>query len=87
MKLPKGQDPVYSGAIATQNFRLGELLGDKNLGAISMNGTVKGRGFNEKSRNTLIDGNVQFIEYNGYRYENITLNGRLDKKCLKVLLR
>lgn len=83
MKLPKGQDPVYSGAIATQNFRLGELLGDKNLGAISMNGTVKGRGFNEKSRNTLIDGNVQFIEYNGYRYENITMNGRLDKKMFE----
>lgn len=80
MKLPAGKDPVYSGSVTTKNFRLGDLLGDSKLGAISMNGTIKGQGFTEKTRNTLIDGNVQFIEYNGYRYENIELNGKLEKK-------
>jgi hypothetical protein len=80
MKLPQGKDPLYSGSVVTKNFRLGELLEDAKLGAISMTGTIKGKGFTEKTRNTLIDGKVQFIEYNGYQYENIELNGKLEKR-------
>ncbi|MBK6936746.1 MAG: hypothetical protein IPH18_07545 [Chitinophagaceae bacterium] len=47
MKLPKGQDPVYSGSIETDNFQLGTFLGDKNTGSLSVKGTLKGKGFNE----------------------------------------
>ncbi|HPH32397.1 MAG TPA: hypothetical protein PLB49_11120 [Chitinophagaceae bacterium] len=80
MKLPAGQDPVYSGSIATDNFRLGEFLGDNNIGLVSMTGTVKGKGFNEKTRNTLVDGDIRYADYKGYRYNNISLKGKLDKK-------
>lgn len=80
MKLPKGQDPVYSGSIATDNFRLGEFLGDKNIGVVSLNGTVKGKGFSEKTRNTLVDGTIHYAEYKNYRYNNVTVKGRLDKR-------
>jgi len=80
MKLPKGEDPVYSGSIATDNFRLGEFLGDKNIGIVSLTGTVKGKGFSEKTRNTLVDGTIKFADYNNYRYNNITVKGKLDKK-------
>jgi hypothetical protein len=83
MKLPIGSDPVYSGSIATDNFRLGELLGDAKVGSISMSGTLKGRGFNEKNRNALLDGKINFLDYNGYRYENLALNGRIDKKLFE----
>ena len=83
MKLPAGQDPVYSGSIATDNFRLGEFLGDKNLGLVSLTGTVKGKGFSEKSRNTLVDGSIRYAEYKNYRYNNITVKGRLDKKLFE----
>lgn len=80
MKLPANQDPLYSGSIATEDFRLGEFLGDKNIGTVSLKGTVKGKGFNEKSRNTLVDGLISAIDYNGYKYRNIDIKGRLDKK-------
>jgi len=80
MKLPKGEYPVYSGSIATDNFRLGEFLGDKNIGIVSLTGTVKGKGFSEKTRNTLVDGTIKFADYNNYRYNNITVKGKLDKK-------
>lgn len=83
MKLPKGQDPVYSGTIATDNFRLGDFLGDKNIGAVSLTGTLKGKGFSEKSRNTLIDGTIRFAEYNNYRYKNISIKGKLNKKLFE----
>ncbi len=85
MKLPQGQDPVYSGVLSTDNFRLGEFLGDKNIGTVSLKATLKGKGFSEKSRNTLIDGTVVFADYNDYRYKNITVKGRLDKKLFEGL--
>ena len=66
-------------------FRLGEFLDDKTLGAVSLTGTLKGRGFSEKSRNTLIDGTIRFADYNNYRYKNITVKGRLDKKLFEGL--
>jgi len=79
MKLPAGHEPVYSGTIATDNFRLGELLGDKNIGAVSLSAKVQGTGFNSKTRNTMIDGTIRFVDYQNYRYQNITVKGRLNK--------
>jgi hypothetical protein len=80
MKLPLGKDPVYSGTVSTDYFRLGEFIGNNNIGAVALNSSVKGKGFNEKSRQTEIDGKVHFIDYKGYRYDNLTINGKLDKK-------
>ncbi len=80
MKLPRGQDAIYSGNISTDNFRLGEFLNDPKIGSISMTGIVKGKGFSERSRNTQVDGNIRYVDYNNYRYNNITVNGKLDKK-------
>jgi hypothetical protein len=85
MKLPVGQDPVYSGTIATGNFQLGQFLDDKTLGAVSLTGTIKGKGFNEKSRNTFIDGTIRYADYNNYRYENIAVKGTLNKKLFEGL--
>ena len=83
MKLPRGQQPIYSGNIASDNFRLGEFLGDTKIGSISLKGTVKGSGFNDNNRNTLIDGTIRFADYNNYRYENIVVKGKLDKKLFE----
>ena len=80
MKLPGGQDPVYSGNISTDNFRLGEFLGNKDIGSISMTGVVKGHGFGEKSRNATVNGKINYVDYNNYRYNNVEINGKLDKK-------
>ena len=50
MKLPKGKVPLYSGSIATDNFRLGEFLDNKDIGAVSFSAVVKGSGFNAKTQ-------------------------------------
>ncbi|HKB44195.1 MAG TPA: hypothetical protein VKC90_07390, partial [Chitinophagaceae bacterium] len=80
MKLPRGQVPVYSGNVSTDNFRLGEFLNDPKIGSIGMTGLVKGKGFNEKNRNALLDGTISFVDYNNYRYHDISIKGKLDKK-------
>lgn len=80
MKLPARGEILYSGNISTDNFRLGEFLDAPDIGSVSMAGVVKGSGFSEKKRNTTFDGNIHYIDYNNYRYTNLTVNGRLDKK-------
>lgn len=80
MKLPPRQDPVYSGTISTDLFRLGELIGDPRLGSIAMSGSLKGKGFKETNRQADIDGKIKFVEFNKYLYSNITIKGKLDKK-------
>lgn len=80
MKLPVGQPPIYSGAISTDNFRLGTFINDPDIGSVSLSGSVKGRGFNAMERKLNIDGKIRYVDYNGYRYGNIAINGNLDKK-------
>ncbi len=80
LKLPVGQDPIYSGKVSTDFFRLGEFINDPNVGAIAMDGTLKGKGFKEQTRNAEVDGKIRFVEFNNYRYTNIAVKGKLDKK-------
>jgi hypothetical protein len=79
MKLPRGKDPVYSGTLSSASFRLGDFIKDKNLGAAAFNLNVSGNGFSSKTRNTFVNGNIGFAEYMGYRYQKISLNGKLEK--------
>jgi hypothetical protein len=85
MKLPRGQQPVYSGNFSTDNFRLGVFLGDPDIGSVSMKATVKGSGFSANKRNTLIDGTIRYVDYKNYRYQNIVLKGKIDKKLFEGL--
>ncbi len=81
MKLPQGQQPVYSGNISTDNFQLGQFLGDPQVGAISLEGEVKGRGFTPQNRSAEIKGNIHFVDFNDYRYHNIKIEkGTLEKE-------
>jgi hypothetical protein len=83
MKLPRGQQAIYSGNIATDNFRLGEFLDDENIGAVSLKGTVKGSGFNQKHLDAVIDGTIRYADYKNYRYENIVVKGKFDKRLFE----
>lgn len=80
MKLPASQSPIYSGTVSTDYFKLGELIGEPRLGIVSLSGSLKGRGFDAGSRRSDLDGKINFIDYNGYRYNNIVLKGSLDRK-------
>ena len=74
-----GKDPVYTAKLETEGFHLGVLLGDKKLGTIALNGTIKGRGFTERSRDIQIDTRLSYAEYDHYRYQDITIDGKLVK--------
>jgi hypothetical protein len=80
MKLPKNGEPIYSGSISTNNFRLGQFINNSQLGDIAFDGDVKGRGFNWNTLDMQIDGTVRKIRYGNYTYQNITAKGRLSRR-------
>ncbi len=65
---------------------MGDFIGDQNIGAVALNGSLKGTGFTEKRRLADIDGKIQFADYKGYRYKNVALNGNLDKSRFEGLV-
>jgi hypothetical protein len=79
-KFPNGADPIYSGRIKTNGFELGTFINEPLLGRIVMDGTLKGRGFTPSSLFAEVDGRVQEITVNKYRYTNITAKGILERR-------
>lgn len=75
MKLPQNSQPTYSGKLITNNFRLGQFLNDPEFGSISMNGKVVGSGFSLDKLNANFNGTIQQVEFNGYNYRNLEMNG------------
>ncbi|MBU0942454.1 MAG: translocation/assembly module TamB domain-containing protein [Bacteroidetes bacterium] len=65
----------YSGNVVLDKFNLGTFLDRKDLGEISMNIDVDGKGFTEKYLNTGIKGDVTKIEYSNYTYNNVVVDG------------
>lgn len=79
MKLRDNQVPTYSGKISSAGFDLGRFFNNNELGRVALNGQVKGRGFNVKDLNADFDGTIHQLQFSGYNYRNITLNGTFIK--------
>lgn len=79
MKLPDGKVPSYSGKISSAGLDLGRLFNNSQIGKVALSGTIKGRGFIVKDLNTDFNGKIQHLEFSGYNYQNITLNGNFTR--------
>ena len=74
---------TYVGNIVLEDFDIGSLLDRKDLGKVSLNLDVDGKGFSEKYLNTSVKGDVKQIEYNDYMYNNVVLNGNFKSGLYK----
>ncbi|RYF90528.1 MAG: hypothetical protein EOO03_03525 [Chitinophagaceae bacterium] len=86
MKLPAGGEPTYSGKVQSAGFNLGQFLNDSQLGIIALNGKVNGRSFKLDDLSANFNGNVQRLDYAGYSYRNITIDGDFKKQVFKGTL-
>lgn len=68
-------DATYVGDVALNNFNLGKFLNDPLFGKISFKGEVDGKGFRIENISTKLFGEVSKINFNDYKYQNITVNG------------
>ncbi len=66
---------TYAGNVVLNNFDIGTFIDRKDIGKVSLNLDVVGKGFSEKYLNTAIEGKVSRMDYNNYNYSNVVLNG------------
>jgi uncharacterized protein YjbI with pentapeptide repeats len=79
MKLPDNKIPTYTGKISSAGFNLGRFFNNSKLGQVAFDGKVKGSGFSIKNLNAGFDGKIHKLEYSGYTYQHITVNGSFVK--------
>lgn len=80
MKLPTTGAPVYLGKVSTDNFNLGAFINNAELGTVSFDGDVHGKGFDWKTLDANINGHIRNVFFNGYTYHNITAKGTLKNR-------
>jgi hypothetical protein len=67
----------YAGNVILENFDIGTLFDQKELGSVSLNIDVDGKGFKREFLDTAIKGDISQIDYKNYKYTNIVVNGTL----------
>lgn len=65
----------YSGDVFSPSFNVGQLLQYPDLGMASFRANVVGEGFSVENLKEELDGKFDFIEYKGYSYQNIKIDG------------
>ena len=73
----------YKGNVILEQFNVGAFIGQKELGVVTLNLDVNGKGFNEKYLNTSFSGDVYKIRFKGYNYTNIVVDGNFKKPFFK----
>lgn len=72
--------PVYEGSLESDNFNIGYLLEEKQLGFINLKGAFNGRGFKTETLQTKLDLAIGYLDYNRYRYQNVAVNGKMNQQ-------
>jgi len=80
MRLEKDSVYSYKGDIKVKKLQLGQLLSNEDLGLITLDTRVDGRGFDIKTLNTSVEGDIVEAYYQDYKYEQVKVNGRFKNK-------
>ena len=74
---------TFNGAVGTRRFQLGRLLGNKDIGAVTLNMQVNGHTAHGHPMHGIYRGVIQQLTYKNYPYSDIHLNGVFDKESLE----
>lgn len=77
------QKVKYQGLLVSESFHLGKLLNIPNLGALTVNSKIKGSGITLKDLNAELNGKIAAFSYNNYVYQNINIDGTIQKRIFK----
>lgn len=73
----------YNGYVILDNFDVGSLINDKSIGKVSLDLDIDGKGFTRKYLNTSFIGDVFQVNYNGYNYTKIIVDGSFKEPIFK----
>lgn len=74
---------TYQGNVILENFDLGKLLSQEDIGAVTLNFDIDGQGFTQKYLDTKIKGTIDSFNFNNYNYHTITVDGNLKMPYFK----
>jgi len=76
--------PTYSGKISLTNFDIGAILGmEKIIGRTTLQASIKGKSFDLKTHESKFNSEVKYLFVNGYNYQNVNINGLINKKIFE----
>ena len=76
-QLNNSKNTQYRGQIALDNFDIGKISKQQDLGKATLDIFIDGKGFDPKQLQTVITGDVYAFDFNGYTYQNIIIDGNL----------
>lgn len=74
---------TYQGNVILEDFELGKLLNQEDIGAVTLNLDIDGKGFSQKYLDTDIKGKIESFKYNNYNYHNIIVDGNMKMPYFK----
>ncbi|MBT8221149.1 MAG: translocation/assembly module TamB, partial [Bacteroidia bacterium] len=70
----------YSGEMSIEDFNLRSWTGSNDFNRAQLYAKVEqGKGLTLQSVNAQLSGNIEYLEFKGYSYENVDLTGNLSK--------
>lgn len=82
----KTKEVSYRGKIRSSQFNIGKFIAVNDIGRVTIDAEVDGKGLSKDNINAKLDGVVKSIEYHGYNYQNANVQGELAKNIFKGLL-
>ena len=69
-----------------QNLQIGKIIQNNEVGSITGQIALKGQSFDPNKAIADIKGNIKSVAYNGYTYQNMLLNGKINRGAYVINL-
>jgi hypothetical protein len=77
------QSLEYYGNLLINKFKIGDLLDNEILDEITFTGKIDGKGRTLEEASVHLDGYVSQVDFRGYNYRNIEVDGNLSKSLFE----
>nr|WP_316933210.1 translocation/assembly module TamB domain-containing protein [Maribacter thermophilus] len=71
---------TYKGFVSLIDFDLGDFVNSKSLGKTTLDFNVEGKGFVTEHLNTEVIGKIYSIDFNNYKYQDLSVSGILKEQ-------
>ncbi|MXV37973.1 translocation/assembly module TamB [Flavobacteriaceae bacterium Ap0902] len=79
LNLTQENNEQYDVDANLDDLNIGKIIQNQDLEKISGSINAKGRSFDFEQGDADLAGNIQYVDYNGYRYNNMVLDGSLKQ--------
>lgn len=74
---------TYTGNVELDKFNIGRFLSIKDIGIVSLDVAIDGKGFTEQYLDTYLKGSISRLTYNKYNYTDILIEGQFKRPIFK----